>query len=229
MQKNKKSLRYAAGACFGICSLIEIIWIVLNILDGVYEYYGFSPWHLIWPIGYALIAVSMFASIDILTSVGGGILTVVAVRLLIDDFGYYTHTISMIEDLLWLIVCILLVVIGLNRKNVKMICIVAGALLAVRFFLIFFGHKIAYGYFGLDFSGFLQYIILIVGTILIGLALNIDSPQESNNKTVSSCSIKSTAQVESKINQLVKLKDFLDNGYISQEEFDAKKKQILGQ
>lgn len=225
MQKNNKSLRYAAGACFGICSLMYVIFTVLDIQNG----YIFSPWGLVLPVGFALIAVSMFASIDILTSVGGGILTVIAVRWLIDDLGYYTHTIYMIEDLLWLIVCILLVVIGLNRKNVKMICIVAGALLAVRFFLIFFGHKIAYGYFGLDFWGFLDQILRIVGTILIGLTLNINETQESSGKTVSSNSINSTAPVKNQIDQLIKLKDFLDNGYISQEEFDAKKKQILGQ
>lgn len=223
MQKNNKSLRYVAGACFGICSLMHVIFIVLDMLNG----YMFSPWSLVSPVGFALIAVSMFASMDILTSVGGGILAVGAARMLIDDLGYYAYTIYIIDDLLWLIVCILLIVIGLNRKNVKMICIVDGVLLAVQLFLVFFGT--AYEYFGLSFWGFLEYVIQIVGTILIGLALNIDSTQESNNKVDSSSSINSTAPVKNQIDQLIKLKGFLDNGYISQEEFDAKKKQILGQ
>ena len=37
-----------------------------------------------------------------------------------------------------------------------------------------------------------------------------------------------TAKSNDRIEELAKLKDLLDTGVITQEEFDAKKKQILG-
>lgn len=227
MEKKNNSLRYVAGACFGIRALIYINSIVRNMQDG----YGLSPWAFISIVGCALIAVSMFASVDILTSAGGGILAVVAARWLILDFGSYGFYLKryLIADLIWLVVCILFVVIGLNRKNAKTICIVAGALLAVGFLVVIFGNKIYWGTFDLIFDELLRYIVRIVGTIMIGLALDIDDAQDSRNKTVSSSGIHSRTSAESQMDRLAKLKDLLDNGVISQEEFDAKKKQILGQ
>lgn len=227
MEKKNNSLRYVAGACFGIRALIYINSIVRNMQDG----YGLSPWAFISIVGCALIAVSMFASVDILTSAGGGILAVVAARWLILDFGSYAFYLKryLIADLIWLVVCILFVVIGLNRKNAKTICIVAGALLAVGFLVVIFGNKIYWGTFDLIFDELLRYIVRIVGTIMIGLALDIDDAQDSRNKTVSSSGIHSRTSAESQMDRLAKLKDLLDNGVISQEEFDAKKKQILGQ
>lgn len=236
MEKKNNSLRYVAGACFGIRALIYINSVVRNMQDG----YRLSPWTLISIVGCALIAVSMFASVDILTSVGGGILAVGAARRLILDFGrfldfgrygFYPKR-YLIADFIWLVVCILFVVIGLNRKNAKTICIVAGALLAVGFLVVIFGalcDKIYYDFFPLGFIEFLRNVIEIVGTIMMGLALNIDDAQDSSSKTASTSGIHSRTPTESQMDRLAKLKDLLDNGVISQEEFDSKKKQILGQ
>lgn len=229
MEKKNNSLRYVAGACFGIRALSCINGIVWDMQNG----YRLSPWTFISIVGYALIAVSMFASVDILTSVGGGIFAVNAARVLISNLS----TISpfkryLITGFIWLVVCILFVVIGLNRKNAKTICIVAGALLAVRLFVFIFCafcDKIYYDVFSLSFIEFLRNVIEIVGTIMMGLALNIDDAQESSSKTAGSSGIHSRTPAESQMDRLAKLKDLLDNGVISQEEFDAKKKQILGQ
>ena len=271
MEKKNNSLRYVAGACFGIVALIYINGIVRNMQEG---YYRSALWTLVSIVGYALIAVSMFASVNILTSAGGGILAVGAARVLISNLGTSgTPPIYLITGFIWLVVCILFVVIGLNRKNAKMICIVAGVLLAVR--LLLFG--IYFAYYGLGFEYFIkgfiglvvctlfeviglnrknakmicivagallavrfllgfEYflsdiadILEIVGIIMMGLALNIDDAQDSSSKTASTSSIHSMTPAESQTDRLAKLKDLLDNGVISQEEFDAKKKQILGQ
>ena len=274
MEKKNNSLRYVAGACFGIVALIYINGIVQNMQEG---YYRSALWTLVSIVGYALIAVSMFASVNILTSAGGGILAVGAARVLISNFGNIaTPKIYLIKGFIELVVCILFVVIGLNRKNAKMICIVAGVLLAVRFllFAIYFAY---YGLFLLGFEYFIKgfiglvvctlfevvglnrknakmicivagallavrfllgfeyflsdiaNILEIVGIIMMGLALNIDDAQDSSSKTASTSSIHSMTPAESQMDRLAKLKDLLDNGVISQEEFDAKKKQILGQ
>lgn len=230
MGKKNNSLRYVAGACFGIVALIYINGIVRNMQEG---YYRSALWTLVSIVGYALIAVSMFASVNILTSAGGGILAVGAAEVFISNLG----TISpfkryLITGFIWLVVCILFVVIGLNRKNAKTICIVAGALLAVRLFVFIFCafcDKIYYDVFSLGFIEFLLNVVEIVGTIMMGLALNIDDAQESSSKTAGSSGIHSRTPAESQMDRLAKLKDLLDNGVISQEEFDAKKKQILGQ
>ncbi len=230
MEKKNNNFRYVAGACF----VIEVLDIIIsNIVAGNTL---FNPWTLVLIVGYALIAASMFASVDILTSVGGGFLAADAIQSLItvikislylwdyirDDFLSFSFQVTSL--FIWAVVCILFVVIGLNRKNAKTISIVAAALLVVKFLLTTLSNS-----FHLNFTNILFNTIPIIGTIMIGLVLNIDDVKTSSGKTASSNSINLTTPAENQIDRLTKLKDLLDNGVISQEEFDAKKKQILGQ
>lgn len=242
MDKKNNNFRYVAGACF----VIEALRIIINHI--VAGYTSFDPWTLVLIVGYALIAASMFASVDILTSVGGGFLAADAINTLItitkillylldyfrDDFLIYSLQVTSL--FIRSVVCILFVVIGLNRKNAKTISIVAAALLVVQFLLTTLYNNIPSRYnnihsssFHLNFTDILFNTILIIGTIMIGLVLNIDDVKTSSGKTASSNNINLTTPAENQIDRLAKLKDLLDNGVISQEEFDAKKKQILGQ
>lgn len=238
MEKKNINFRYVAGACFGI----EVLYIIINIVAG-YTLFDLSTLVLI--AGYALIAASMFTSIDILTSVGGGFLAAIVINSFIEftkywdwDWDYFwdyfwitlsTTPLLVIADFILLVVYILFVLIGLNRNNAKTISIVAAALIVVRFIMRTLHYKIYSGSFHLNFGDILFYTILIIGTIMIGLALNIDDVKDSSGKTASSNGVNLMTPAESQIDRLTKLKGLLDNGVISQEEFDAKKKQILGQ
>ena len=54
-----------------------------------------------------------------------------------------------------------------------------------------------------------------------------EQTMERQNKAVSTTTIKQEIQ-QSNADELGKFKDLLDKGIITQEEFDAKKKQLLG-
>lgn len=76
---------------------------------------------------------------------------------------------------------------------------------------------------------YLAIFIWIVG--IIGLTVNILNISKINNETNSSVSEHkptTTKKTDDNISELVKYKDLLDKGIISKEEFEEKKKQLLG-
>jgi len=224
MEKNNSSLRYVAGACFAGEAVLVLINLVQN---------GFSFWTLLCLAGYALIAVSMFASLPILTSAGAGVYAVTALRTLITYFGYikddWFPKRYLFMAILFLAFWVILIVVGVNKKSAKQLSFVAGGVAVLRFAIAMIGNKMGNGTFGLTFRGFLSYILLIVGAFMIGMAFDSVTAKVSVNTPNSSSVVAPKTPAESQIDRLTKLKGLLDSGVISQEEFDAKKKQILGQ
>lgn len=239
MEKNNSSLRYVAGACFGIYAILIIIYLVQNAQNG----YSFNAWALLTLVGAVLIAIAMFASIPMLIAVGGFVSAVYSARTLggyvsafysaralISSLGYMDFFLNryFINELILLVVWILIIVSGVNKKSGKTLAMIAGALSALRFFVIIFGNKLDYGSFGLNAIGFLSYLVIIVGTFMIGLA---SESLLSDEKAVVKASVNAgtnATSAESQVERLTKLKTLLDSGVISQEEFDEKKKQIIG-
>ena len=226
MEKNNSSLRYVAGACFGIDAILMIINLVQNAQNG----YSFNAWELLTVVGAVLIAIAMFASIPMLIAVGGGVSAVSSAIAFIIYLGYmdYLPKRYFIVALIPLVVWILIIVSGVNKKSGKTLAMIAGALSALRFFVIIFGDKLDYGSFGLNARGFLSYLVIIVGTFMIGLASeSLLSDEKAVVKTSVNAGTNATS-AESQVERLTKLKTLLDSGVISQEEFDEKKRQIIG-
>lgn len=226
MEKNNSSLRYVAGACFGIDAILIIINLVQNARNG----YSFNAWTLLTVVGAVLIAIAMFASIPMLIAVGGGVSAVSSAIGFIIYLGYmdYLPKRYFIDALIPLVVWILIIVSGVNKKSGKTLAMIAGALSALRFFVIIFGNKLDYGSFGLNARGFLSYLVIIVGTFMIGLASeSLLSDEKAVVKTSVNAGTNATS-AESQVERLTKLKTLLDSGVISQEEFDEKKRQIIG-
>ena len=76
---------------------------------------------------------------------------------------------------------------------------------------------------------YIAIFICIVG--IIGLTVNILNISKLNNETNSSIpehKPTTTTKTDDNIAELVKYKDLLDKGIISKEEFEEKKKQLLG-
>lgn len=75
---------------------------------------------------------------------------------------------------------------------------------------------------------YIAIFICIVG--IIGLTVNILNISKLNNETNSSIPEHkpTTTKTDDNIAELVKYKDLLDKGVISKEEFEEKKKQLLG-
>jgi hypothetical protein len=132
-----------------------------------------------------------------------------------------------IPAILFLVIWVLLLVAGLNPKSTKKLGIAAGIIAAVRFLFSLIINLIVDGLLGLTFTGFLSYLALIVGALMIGLSAS-DNAAKEIPATAASKATMVEKNSESQIDRLTKLKSLLDSGVITQEEFDQKKKQILG-
>ena len=83
-----------------------------------------------------------------------------------------------------------------------------------------------YGEVSVDNIAFaLEDFVLIASPILLGCIVLENVPQAQTTKMVKQSP--KIAKSDNRIEELTKLKDLLDAGVITQEEFDAKKKQIL--
>lgn len=71
-------------------------------------------------------------------------------------------------------------------------------------------------------------ILLIVGALLLGMAFQTKKAPAKVVTTATGTAVTATIGTETTIEKLTKLKQLLDDGIITQEEFDSKKKQLLG-
>lgn len=223
MKDNNNTFKYIAGACFAVLVVLSVISMIQN---------GFYFWNLFPMIGAALIAVSMFVSVPALTAIGSALYGVGAIRTLILYFGYLQDSwfpkMIIIPAILFLVIWVLLLIASLNPKLTKKLGIAAGIIAAVRFLFSLISNLIVNGSLGLiTFTGFLSHLALIVGALMIGLSATNNAAKEISATAASKATLVEKNS-ETQIDRLTKLKSLLDNGVITQEEFDQKKKQILG-
>jgi len=173
----------------------------------------------------------MFVSVPALTAIGSALYGVGAIRTLILYFGYLQDSWFpkrfFIPAILFLVIWVLLLIASLNPKLTKKLGIAAGIIAAVRFLFSLISNLIVNGSLGLTFTGFLSYLALIVGALMIGLSATDNAAKEISATAASKATLVEKNS-ETQIDRLTKLKSLLDNGVITQEEFDQKKKQILG-
>lgn len=70
-------------------------------------------------------------------------------------------------------------------------------------------------------------MLLVLGTYFTGRVLSVIAPEEASKELQKNSFIEKNEKEDSLV-KLAKLKQNLDSGIITQEEFDAKKKQLLG-
>ena len=199
---DKKTLRFVAGAAFALNCIIRLI--TYFTLPG-----SVGVWSYIWTIAYLLIAVSLFVDLPILTTVGGIVLTIGAVRSLVVMMPRIVPYI-LVETIAFL----LLVFVGLSRKAAKPLCLLSAILYLAYILMSMLGS----GY-GLTIRTILLTALFLIGVVLMGISLSAtDSKEETAPKSATG----------DKLDRLIKLKDLLDKGILTQEEFEEKKKQILG-
>ena len=215
MNNSNRSFRYIAGGCFSACAVV----VAIDIAQRGY----LDTWALPYGIAYAIIAVSMFASLPILTAVGSVAYAFSAIRVLSVIYA----PVYILELFLAVVFSVILFLAGLMKKNAKMLGLVAGSVAVFRFVLyIFFSVMFGVGAL-LEFRDWFIYPLMIIGAFMFGLASD-----ENPNKAKILPPSKLTNggmndSVQSRVERLTRLKNLLDSGIISNEEFEAKKKLIL--
>ena len=228
--KNRKTLRLIAGACFAISAVLTIVSSAQTLSYG----FDFSTFliTLLPVIMDGLIAVSMFTSTPILTTVGSAgqlvfsslaLISLIAVR---ECFaGNIGHI--LMYNILGIFIWLSLIIAGINTKSAKRMGIIAGVIAAVSFVANIIGNLTIFGSMRISFIGFLSSLVTIVGVLLVGLSL-----EGLATRKVAAVASGGKAKIQqgsdNTIERLTRLKALLDKGIITQEEFETKKKQILG-
>ena len=229
--KNLKTIRYLAGAMFalmGLSSILNVIFCLENSKNWVVD--------ALSAISAILMAVSMFCIKYELLMAGSG---VQAVAWFVDIFSLKLpidmwYVLGILLHILLIAGYIVVVLATLRNKNACKYGFISVALIAVGYFVYYLGtYGISYtmaqsSFFqGLQpaFSLTISKIVPVIPPIILACIVLENVPQAQTTKTVKQPP--KTAKSDNRIEELTKLKDLLDAGVITQEEFDAKKKQIL--
>lgn len=205
---------------------------VLLIISSIFEVGFYTMVHR--PEGINVIA--WIEGINVITWIAMIIPAVIGVTLLVGRINVATVVtlviqviIEIIDLIEWfslngiiaLVIAILLLICGImviskNAKGAKILGFIPVGLFALKTIL------------GLNLSVWLIWDILVVLSYVL-FALYINSIQYDETKNVNPVIAKSlnTAEI-GKADKLLQYKELLDAGIISQEEFDEKKKQLLG-
>ncbi len=177
---------------------------------------------LIAPI---LLAVAHFAKTDVLKPIGFGLFCFVyLISLLRAIFYAYSPSFLACFDRLILIAAYALLLVAVIKKdNLSLrLCVAAAGLFLVDTILGIVG--------GYSFVSILVALMLVVAFVMTGFA--IDESKDEKNAYKNATSVKkhsqNTPSSSDQLEKLASLKKLLDDEVITQEEFDEKKKQLLG-
>ena len=232
MSLDQKTLRYIAAGF----SFILFAWNTYSNFDSITH---FDFWAVTNVTGYLLIGIGVLTDKSVISAAGG---LLVAVSCLPSwDFFYYLFTggsyplIGIIHLIMVFVGRLLLVAVCLWRKNAKVIGIVSSALLGGSL-LIGIIQSIAGGYYSFNLMRSVTNLIYVLLPMLVGFAFSDEpinlkiaqtakTPISTNNAPVRVQPVNRTKG--DKITRLQQIKELYDHGLITQEEFTAKKKQIL--
>lgn len=236
MTRQKNIRRYIAAACFAGTAVISVISLIKNISNNISYDTVSLIFSVLYMIGCALIAVSMFASVPVLTAVGGGLALLNAVRSLISfiklvalDSNYLSIVLFNISLAAFQVVFFILIIIaGLNKKSAKVLGITAASVYGVRLLVYIICRLINYGYISMGLTAWLHYLFMILGAVMLGLVLyDMQAGYSASKRPGAQVSDTELFSGNSQLDQLGKAKMLLDAGVISKEEFTARKRNIL--
>ena len=231
-EKDLKIIRYLAGAIFLALALSSFLLYIYPFLfasaSSAYTAYSSASVirDIVSAIGAVMMAVSMLLGMRQVFMVGAGFQAVSCLIKLL-----FSHMGAPAQDIVNIFSCILsldgYVLIALTIQEKKNAA--KYEILSIALFLIgCVTSKIAlYGKVSVDNIAFaLEDFVLIASPILLAYIVLENVPQAQTTKMVKQPP--KTVKSDNRIEELTKLKDLLDTGIITQEEFDMKKKQILG-
>ena len=244
--ENKKISDYStlAAICFGIVAIYYTYWGVRNAalaLDNYYnDYMGIghlfrSFLRLINNISFGAIAVTVFIKSKKAVAVSSIVCAVSRLIIVLMQISYGGTMFYSIAVIILMSAFAAMFILGSNKNininiDIKNIWFVPGV---IYFILNIYDiyEWTSYEYSLEMWTGILMDIVLPCGIILAGLWLkeDVSTEDKENVNAVFANAYQANAGMPNigDADRLMKLKDLLDSGIITQEEFDEKKKEIL--
>lgn len=222
--KTKIPFRYIAGGCFAACALFYFI-------DSIYYQNLFNFYSLSLILSFAAIAVGLFLSIPMLSTAGSVLLLIYQAVVLFNDvkynmaYGIFTFDapVSFYDcagffiSVLFFLFSLFIFISCLSQRSAKNTGIIAAA---VRI-LILILYK--YWYWRLTPQDVVLMLLECAGAVFLGFAFG-----KLKDKPKAAAVAPKPSGVSDIYEKLTHLKELLDKGIITQEDFDAKKRDILG-
>ncbi len=216
-EKNLKIVRYITGVLFLALAITSFLY--KYTFSGSTYAIGYAIGYIVSALGAAIMAVSMFLGMRQVFIVGAGFQ---AVSCLIKLLALHENIMNILSAVLLLAGYLLAAFAIQDKKNTSKYVIVS----VVLFLIGNIANQIAFLTDKLSIIWALKDFVSVASPILLACIVFENIPQAQTTKMVKQPT--KTAKSNDRIEELTKLKDLLDTGVISQEEFDAKKKQILG-
>lgn len=220
--KNRNCFQYIAGACFLIACVLEgISCFQLQIFSNAYMSFAWRIEVLAPFIGPAVIALGLFICVPLVSAIGSGIMAMGPIMRLFFTIlgrirGISDVSFLRLADFLVMAYCILLIIAFWKTKKAKLLGMIAAGTVLAHLLIDY-----------CSFGGFsprliIENIALLLGAIMVAFA-SVAKPMRAKKKALTV----NASSASDRLERLEKLKNLLDNGAITQAEFDEKKKQIL--
>ena len=225
-----------------IVAFVLFVFFALNEVIYIYDFWG-----IVNALGIVAIAVGILLGNTKIVTLGAGVeLSLQIVNIIerftskaihsvsLGDLSIHDDTVSrvimIVTSCIWVFFWAFFMIATIKTNKAKRYCITAVvfyfAYCVISSVLLNIVRK-SLGYSGIETYGLYTYsIVVCIAVIFAGIAMqaglkNITASIPKHNKRIEPAS-------QPKYENLTKLKELLDSGAITQEEFDAKKKQILG-
>lgn len=235
-EKNLKIIRCIAGSMFIVLFIMILLEITGNMRYAYYGDYGVAMSQFTWiyskpalileMLAVLVLAVGMFAGIFTLLPVGAGIYCLAYIVDTIMSFNGSIINLFALLNLFALAGYVFFALsVGQREASIRYGLVSIIILLVSRLAFYYLVYDYIYpNLFYFVFTNLYQTAIASVSIFLTDIVLQ-NTPQGYSSKTMKQIGRQTKSD---RIEELTKLKDLLDTGAITQEEFDAKKKQILG-
>ncbi len=242
----KRAFRYATGACFVLLAVVYLKsaykWITYYIADGNKMFTIPTILFVLLAVSCGLLAASLFAAKPLLGAVGAALGLLVNIAYLVGSClhylhsaGFYAHPVLslIVPCLLSCIYCMLLMAAALSKRR-KVLFGILAAFCALGYLTTFFLPGVFLPIFAWTSFAFrsvdspsaftwARSLFRSAGAILCGFAYS-NMPKRGR---MSVPAVKPASPVGDRVAQLEKLQILLQQGIITQEEFNAKKQHLL--
>ena len=212
--KKNEAFKYLSGVFFVLTAVLEIVFYVQ--LAKLLGYFSMDMSMWIDVVGKVLAGAAIFIEVPIMV-LAGSIVSLISLAMRTISGGVWTY------GVLWTVFWVILAISCVSKKYTKLACFAAGAVEIIHFVLAVQRMNIA----RLTFTSIyipLSVLFLALGAVFLGMVLPemLEKPNQKNAEMK-----QSHASTESKLEQIEKLNGLLEKGYITKEEFDTKKEQIM--